>query len=262
MKKIFFAVLLAATAFVAKAQQPKSIVYDPNAVERTVDDFTGIQVSGGISLYLSQGNANAVAVSTDEAKDVDKVKTEVKNGVLKIYIESGAWNGWNWKSKKIKAYVTAKSIQKIDASGASSIVITDKITTGELKLDLSGASSLKGDVSASTCKFDINGASSYKGALTVDGKLKISVSGASAVTLSGASRTASIELSGASSFKAYDFTIDNCSIEASGASVANIHVGTELSAEATGASSVRYAGSPNIKRADVSGASVIKKRDN
>ncbi len=262
MKKVLFAVLFAATSIAATAQQPKNVVHDPNAEVRNVSGFSGISVSGGIRLYLSQGSADAVAVSTDDKKDIDKVKTEVKNGILKIYVENGAWNGWNWKSKSIKAYVTAKTIDKIDASGACSVTVTDKISSGNLKFDLSGASTFKGELSANSAKFDINGASSFKGALSVSSTLKIEVSGASAVTISGSATSADIDASGASSFKGYEFSTDECKAEASGASSVSVAVKKELKAEASGASSIRYIGSPEVKRSETSGASSIKKRDN
>jgi len=262
MKKIFFSVLFAAVAIVVTAQQPKNVVHDPNAVIRNVSGFTGISVSGGISLYLSQGSSDAVAVSTDNANDTEKVKTEVKDGILKIYVENGAWNGWTWKSKRVKAYVTAKTIEKIDVSGSSIINVTDKISSNNLKFDLSGNSIFKGDLSASSAKVDINGASSFKGSLIINSSLKLEVSGASTMSLSGSVTTADIDVSGASSFKAYEFSIDNCKAEASGASSLAISVKKELNAEASGASSIKYIGSPEIKKLETSGASSIKKREN
>ena len=262
MKKIFFLFFLAATTCATNAQQPKNIVHDPNAVVRNLSGFKEIEVSGGINLYLSQGASDAVAVSVDDAKNIDKIKTEVKNGVLKIFIENGSWNGWSWKNKKIKAYVTAKIIERIDASGACSVILTDKVSTTDLRMFLSGASSCKGDLAATTAKFDIAGASSFKGSLTAATSLKLYISGASVVSLTGAATTANIDVSGASNFKAYSFFIDDCKAEASGASSLSISVKKELEAEASGASSIRYTGSPNVKKSETSGASSIKKKDN
>ena len=68
--------------------------------------FNKIRVSSAISLYLSQGNTQAVAVSSEDADVTNRIKTEVSNGTLKIYVENGAWNGWNWGNKHLKAYVT------------------------------------------------------------------------------------------------------------------------------------------------------------
>ncbi|MGL1395382.1 GIN domain-containing protein, partial [Vibrio parahaemolyticus] len=79
----------------------------------------------------------------------DKIKTVVIDGTLKIYVDNGYWNKWNWGSNvKMKAYVTVKDLTKLNISGASRTTITDKISVNDLKIVLSGASSLKGDIAA------------------------------------------------------------------------------------------------------------------
>jgi Putative auto-transporter adhesin, head GIN domain len=237
MKKILvaFAVLF---AFNSNAQETKNVVNDPNAEARSVGNFTGVQVSGGIVLYLSQGKTDAVAVSTEDKKDMERIITEVKNGVLKIYIEKGSWNGWNWKNKNIKAYVTVKTLESLSSSGACVVKIIDAMNCSSLKLDVSGASVLSGEINASTIRFDLSGASS--------------------VTLKGKTTNANVDVSGASVLRGFDLMIDVCRVEASGASSVSISVSKELRAEASGASSLRYKGEPSIKEVSSSGASSIK----
>ncbi|RFM28883.1 head GIN domain-containing protein [Deminuibacter soli] len=226
------------TGSFVKAQ---NVVYDANAEVRKVGDFNGVEVSGGISLYLSQGNQQAVAVSASEEKYISRIKTEVRGGVLKIFIEPGAWNSWNWGNKKIKAYVTVTALKSLHAGGASSIKVTGDLHSDDLDVDVSGSSSLQA---------------------AIQGKnLKIDISGASAANLSGLVETMKLEVSGASSLKAIDLITVSCKAEVSGASVANITVNKELDAEASGASSIGYHGDAVIKRVDVSGASSIKKKD-
>ena len=52
-------------------------INDPNAEKRQVPSFTGIDIGGGIDLYLSQGE-EAVAVSASEAKYRDKIQNRGK----------------------------------------------------------------------------------------------------------------------------------------------------------------------------------------
>ncbi len=237
MKKILMAFALLCTLS-SQAQETKNVVNDPNAEVRSVGNFTGVQVSGGIALYLSQGNTDAVAVSTEDKKDMEKIVTEVKNGILKIYIEKGAWNGWNWKNKSIKAYVTIKNLESITSSGACVVKLLDAFRCSTIKIDVSGASVLSGEINATTIRFDLSGASS--------------------VTLKGKANTATIDVSGASVLKAFDFLIEVCKVEASGASSVSITTSKELRAEASGASSLRYKGEPSVKEVSSSGASSVK----
>ena len=71
----------------------KTIVNDANAEKRNVPGFTGITVSGGIDIYINQGSEDGIAVSAAELKYRDRIKTEVKDGLLKIWYEN---EGVSW----------------------------------------------------------------------------------------------------------------------------------------------------------------------
>lgn len=99
MKKIFLSFIAIIALHICYAQSDvKTIVNDANAVKRSVGGFHGVQVSSAISLYISQGSEDAVAVSSNDADEIGKIKTEVKNGILKIWVESSSvWGGWKTK---------------------------------------------------------------------------------------------------------------------------------------------------------------------
>ncbi|MEJ7684318.1 MAG: DUF2807 domain-containing protein [Segetibacter sp.] len=156
MKSFILLILIITSGFIAKAQ---NIVYDENAEVRTVEKFNGIEVSGAVSLYLSQGSTTGVAVSAGDEKYNNKIKTEVKNGVLQISVEGGVWNGFNWTNRKLRAYVTVTDINRLDVSGASYVSISGTLKSDELTMDISGASEIKGIVNVSRLNMDISGAS-------------------------------------------------------------------------------------------------------
>src|SRR5580765_3965067 len=78
---------------------------DKNAQVRDVKNFHGIKVSNGIHLYLTQGNEEAVAVSASSDEYIRRIKTEVENGVLKIYYDHGM-GSWSTDGKNLRAYVS------------------------------------------------------------------------------------------------------------------------------------------------------------
>src|SRR5678810_842684 len=133
MQKVFVCLLFVVAGLSVSAQ---NVVRDPNAQVRNVPTFNKLRVSSAISLYLSQGNAQGVAVSSEDQNVTNKIKTEVRDGVLKIYVENGAWNGWNWSNKHLKAYVTFTTLEMLEASGACSVELTDPITVGNFSLEL------------------------------------------------------------------------------------------------------------------------------
>ena len=76
-------------------------------------------------------------------------------------------------------------------------------------------------------------------------------------TISGAAGETAITASGASDVKAYDFKTSVCTIQASGASDIQIAVDKELSANLSGASTVKYTGAATVKNIKTSGASSV-----
>lgn len=238
MNKFIF---LAATVFfqtiILNAQ--KTVINDPNADVRAVGDFSAIDISGGINLYLSQGDEDGVAVSASEINHREHIKTSVENGVLKIWFQS---DGWKYRSgnKKMMAYVSFKSIRALTASGASDIYVNEMIKADVLTLKLSGASDFKGTIETS--------------------KLNVDQSGASDATVTGKASVLDIKASGASNFKGYNLETENCTAKASGASDIKITVTKELYANASGASSIFYKGNGVSKEVRSNGASNITKK--
>ncbi|MBS1656070.1 MAG: DUF2807 domain-containing protein, partial [Bacteroidetes bacterium] len=137
MKKILS--LSAAFLFTCTALYAQQ-VNDPNAELRDVKGFTTIKVSNAFDVYLTQSNDDAVAVSASEEKYRDKIKTEVNNGVLTISYEERSWNS---EKKRLKAYVSFKSIKKLVVSGACDVFVLGPVKQDEIEVDLSGASDLK-----------------------------------------------------------------------------------------------------------------------
>ena len=87
MQKIFQS-LCVCLLLVSAGANAQNLVYDANAEVRTVAAFTKVHVSGAINLYISQGREQAVAISASDSKYIPKIRTEVSNGTLKIYVET------------------------------------------------------------------------------------------------------------------------------------------------------------------------------
>ena len=236
MKKFFLPLLvviaLQSTGFTQKT------INDANAEVREAKSFHAIELSSAFDVYLTQSNEESVAVSASETRYKENIKVDVKGGVLIIrYDNNGKWNNGN---KKLKAYISFKQIDRLNVSGACDVYVVENWKADNLKIGLSGASNLKGKLSAE--------------------KLMVDQSGASDLTLTGTVGQLNIEVSGASDFKGYDLAVDYCNAKASGASDIKITVNKELSAEASGASDVKYKGSGLMRDVKTSGSSSISRR--
>ena len=234
-RKLF--ILLVGSFWMLAAHAQKTIINDPNAELRPVKGFHGIEVSSAINLYLSQGEQETVVVSANDLRWREYIRTEVDNGILKIWLDNRKWSRGN---VRIKAYVSFTTLDKLSASGASDVFV-DGVISGESLL------------------VDLNGASDFKGAINVK-NLQLEQSGASDAHVTGVvSGVAEIHSSGASNVKGYDLTIQNCNVHASGASDIRVTVRNELTADLSGASTVFYKGEAVVRDVRSSGASAVKK---
>ena len=234
MQKLFSLLILSGLMITASAQKT---INDANAEKRNVSGFHAIEVSGGIDLYLSQGE-EAVAVSAAKTEYRDKIITEVKNGVLKIWFEWKNGLKFNFDNHKLKAYVSVKNLDGLRASGGSDVDVDGTIKTTKLDMGISGGSDFKGKIETD--------------------ELKIEASGGSDVSISGKATKLSIDVSGGSDFSGYDLASDICNVEASGGSDVRVTVNKELSADASGGSDVYYKGSGLIRDLKTSGSSIKK----
>lgn len=260
MKKIcsFVLVLL---AFAAQSQNKMGVIYDENVQVRRVPNFTSIRVSNAIELYISQSNKTEVAVSAKSEESRNKIITEVVGGTLIIRMaDNNRWWKWSDDDYKTKAYVSVKELYALTGSGATNIKIINGLSAEKLKINLSGASDLKGEIKAGTLLTDLSGASSIKASIRANA-FSAKGSGASSFEVTGTGDDLLVDVSGACSVKMYEYFVKGASVEASGASSVKVNVSDMLKVHATGASSIDYKGAASIKDMNSSGASSIKHKD-
>jgi hypothetical protein len=201
-----------------------------------------------------------VSASSDEYRN--RIITEVVGGTLIIRMVDNYSKWWKWGNEdyRIKAYVSVNELLSLTCSGATNTKIINGLSAEKLKINLSGASDLKGDIKAGTLLADLSGASSLKATVQA-GAFSIKGSGASAFDVSGSGDDLIVDLSGACSVKMYEYAVKGASVVASGASSVKINVSDMLKARATGASSVDYKGPVTNKNIQSSGASSVRHRD-
>ena len=239
MKNILLLAAFTMAGLCSFAQNDK-VIRDNNAQKRDVKGFHAIRIGGGIDLYLSQGEEEGVAVSASSSEYRDRIRTEVENGVLNIYLNT---EGFHWGisgDRHMKAYVSVKQLDVLKASGGSDVYIQDWIKSGKLDINLSGGSDLKGKVAAQD--------------------LSIVQSGGSDSFVSGTAAQLSVHATGGSDFHGYDFVVDACEVDASGGSDINITVNKELNVSASGGSDVYYKGSASVRTLHSSGSSDVVKK--
>ena len=238
MKKLFLSLITLIT--VAAFAQEQTVVADANAQKRTLAaGFTGISVSDGVDLYLTQGDEESVAVSASDQKYMERFKTEVENGILKIYFDN---KGINWaanEKRKLKAYVSFKTLEKLHASGGADVKVQGSLDVASLDIKFTSGSALNGKLKAKELTVEQNSGSS--------------------INISGSADKIKVDVSSGAIFKSYDLAVDYCDAKASSGGGVRITINKELSAKANSGGGVKYKGEGVIKEINVNSGGSVKK---
>ena len=193
---------------------------------RHITGFHGISVSSGIDLYLTQKSVEEVAIEA-ESEDLDKIITEVEGGILKIYVKEKSWFNMNWNSKPRKAYVSFKTLDKLEASAGSDVVSEARLKLDKLNLDASSGSDVKLELEVSD--------------------LSVGSSSGSDITLKGTANKIQVDASSGSDIDAGELQAKNCTASVSSGSDIKVNVTENLDASASSGGDISYSGNPKTK---------------
>ncbi|MEO6229745.1 MAG: head GIN domain-containing protein [Ferruginibacter sp.] len=238
MKKLLLSlvVLVSLQAFA----QHDAVMNDANVQKRNLNaGFSAIYVSDGVELYLTQGNEESIAISVSDNKYLDRFKTEVSNGTLKIYYDNKGINRTGNEKRKLKAYVSFKMLEKLDASGGAQVSMKSSLTANKLECTFTSGSTFNGQVKTN--------------------ELNIGQSSGSQVNMTGETNSLKVDASSGAIFKGYDLTVDVCDAQASSGAGVRVSVNKELTVKASSGGGIRYKGNGVIREMNVSSGGIVKK---
>jgi hypothetical protein len=227
MRSIITCLLFVAASLSIHAQQ--KVIYDAHAEKRAVSAFHAIRVSQGITLIMEQGGEEALAISADKKEYGDAVKTEVVNGELRIYIEQSLNKWWQQLKKKgidVKAYVSFKTLDKLDASSGAEVKINGSLSGQKLGISLSSGAVIKGEMKLT--------------------QLKIDQSSGARSDLSGQVQNLQVTASSGAHFRGYQLIVQESEADASSGGKIEITVNKQLEVSASSGGAITYRGEGRI----------------
>jgi hypothetical protein len=210
---------------------------NPVTVEKDLDGFTKVAASAAFRVTVTQGEDYRVSVTVDDNVE-PHLNVVVQGDTLRIGIKPGI--SFRPGIRQMRAEIVMPALRGIETSGAASAEITGFTSDADLSVEASGASGVKGEITA--------------------GDVKMNVSGASKVTLAGAGQALDVEASGASSIDLADFPVTSATVDVSGASQVEVQVNGRLSGEVSGASRLYYSGDAELGSIESSGSSRVESR--
>ncbi|MEP6343995.1 MAG: DUF2807 domain-containing protein [Maricaulaceae bacterium] len=148
------AAILACSATIATADDTSSKTY-------SLDGFTGVKASAGISVTFQQAQDYSVVATFKDADERD-VKIRMEGDVLKISYRNGV--GENKRRRRVEVAVTGPKLELARATSGAALQ-ADNLTVGDIKLksDSGGSLSISGTCNAAAGKVSSGGSVNAKG---------------------------------------------------------------------------------------------------
>jgi len=200
--------------------------------EKEVSEFNKINFEGAFNVFISQGEQTKLTIEADENLQ-DYVVAKIKNKKLSIKTKRNLS-----PSKEINIYLTVKTFDGIESSGAVIIKSLGKLNADKLSLDMSGASNIALDINCVELRTNITGSSTMK--------------------LIGAASFADFDVSGSSEINNFEMIFDDLKLKVKGSSKVKVNVLTKLDVSLTGSGEIEYMGTPDVKK-EISGSGSVTK---
>ena len=218
-------------------------------------DFNRLKIERALSVDILRADAYSLTIGDD----FSRIKVEKVGDTLVV-----GRRGLDWIAPfhpRPNVVITLPELYELTMTGACQGKVIGFQSNHEFTLKLTGACHLEiNRMSAGNLKTNISGASNLTGDINISGDALLEISGASRVELSGSGNSARIELSGASQARLANFTLHKASANICGASSVQLNVIDNLDINLCGASRLEYAGRPALGKVQVAGASVLKQR--
>lgn len=196
--------------------------------------YDKIKVSGTIKMVLTQDSTYNVKIQAD-SNLMSHIRSRVSGSELELKLEDGSYCG----TDSVVVYAGIGELKELNTSGMVRVTGEGPIYVKDLKMDLSGSSDVKLNISAS--------------------KLTTKIDGVGKLTLSGQTGTHVLKTSGTSKVDAFDFVAGIYDITVDGTGKANINVLNDLKVKTSGSSEIYYKGNPKNVDEKKSGAAKLEK---
>lgn len=228
-------------------------------VETITEDFIGfyrVEASHTFDVDILQGDEYSVVIRVDE-NFVDYLDITKRGNTLDIDLKDEF--SYKYLDGVFEASITMPELALVRLSGASDGKIDGFNSNDRFEANLSGASSLIGDLGAGDITLDLSGASELSGNYAVD-NADLSTSGASKIQLTGSGNDVSVDASGNSTVNLEEFISGDTRVDVSGASEVILNADGTIDVSASGASRLYQTGNGNFGDVSSSGAAGIERR--
>lgn len=206
MTKLIIVLTMIITGMVCKAQVTEN---------REIAEFSQIEIANGIELFYQQSNkAQSLRIESTTEETLNSIKTEINNGILKIYNTSKE----SFKSSNTKIFITGNALSSIKAKSKARILLQATVNVTDMTITLLDGSHFNGYIlSANTISLNTDSTSEFNGRIETQNFIG-NFKNKSRINLSGTSKVATITSTNKSYCMAKNFLVENTEVRSDDAS--------------------------------------------
>lgn len=205
----------------------KRVTGDGNrvTVTRSVGEFGGVEVRGGIDVVLATGDTYGIRIEADQNL-IDFIEVNNDGGTVEVSTR----DGYNLRSEKgIRVFATAPVFESVSVSGSGDIRSEGKVSNSKaLALEIKGSGNIQIAVDAPRVATEISGSGSAK--------------------LEGNTREFEAEINGSGDVHAFNLLSENARVDIAGSGNAEVFASKQLTVEIKGAGDVAYKGTGTVNQ--------------
>lgn len=267
MKKLALIFLLVGSTVFAQKQE-----------KRQVGEFSAVKVSQNIHLDFTYGEGKSVEVHVQDEKDMQYVKTEVKGGVLQVYIDTPK-GLFNYNMGTVQVQVSNPSLSGAYISSSAKFTANNKVVAKDFKVTVSSSGKFKGDLvqadnldltASSSAKVEgkfevannatIEASSSAKIDIDLKGnKVDVAVSSSAKVELDGSAKEVTAKASSSGKIDGKDLAIKTLNGKASSSGSMSFTVSDEVIGKASSSGRISVYGSASLVEVSKSSGGKVEK---
>lgn len=220
-----------------------------------INGFSRVRAGEAMEVEIVRAELYGVKITAD---DFNHLRVEKIGDTLRISRKGIDWLA-PFHSQPV-ALVNMPEIYELVVSGASHGKARDFQSAHDLRVKLSGACRFEiHNVKCGPLSVALSGASRLSLSINAAGDVSLDLSGASRCELTGSATGAfTLHAAGASHVEADGFKVEKADVNLQGASSATINVKGKLDANLTGASNLRWVGSPVMGNVRAIGSSSLR----
>jgi hypothetical protein len=205
--------------------------------ELKLSGFDRLQIGSAFTISVTKGDSFSVKVSGEREKVAD-VTAQVRNSELVVAFKENN-SRLRLGGTVVRVEIVMPSLRGVNFGGTSASVVHEGFETDNFVAYVTG-----------TAKSEIHMKSR---------EVFADLTGSSSLELIGSSQKLKATIEGASGLNGLAFEVEDANLDANGTSVARVNVSGAIQVKASGASTIRYKGDPQIKSQEIARLSSFKK---